>query len=98
MTEIIDEEITPKPLYKCPYSCEKYYFKKSNLEVHIRRHEGDKAFICKLKDCGDQFYSLNELNKHHRKIHTKEKMHGCHCGKEFYFPSHLKIHQRTHVY
>lgn len=61
--------------------CGQRFTKRDYLEVHIRRHRGEKPFKCSF--CGKGFPRTTDL-KAHEKCHTGEKTHLCIvCGKGF---------------
>ncbi|KAH6383944.1 hypothetical protein HBI60_253450 [Parastagonospora nodorum] len=41
--------------------CNKSFFHKSHLEIHIRAHAGEKPFECKTTGCGERFSQLGNL-------------------------------------
>lgn len=50
----------------CPVEgCDKKYNTKSNLEVHMRKHEGTKPFEC--PDCHKFYISKWNMAKHQKK-------------------------------
>ena len=91
-----EESKTEYSFVKCP-ECEKTFYKKSSMEIHLRTHTGEKPYVC--EQCGKKFARSNNL-KLHKRIHTGYKPHKCHfheCGKSFSDISALKRHLRTHT-
>lgn len=74
--------------------CDKKYNTRSNLEVHMRKHQGIRPFVC--DKCGKRYISKWNMAKHQRKgcnsIETKIKE-----GMENFqrFPPTIKPHFRV---
>ena len=83
------------PSLECPH-CSKVYTKVAQYKVHIRRHNGVKAFVCEWPGCNWRFSRSDELARHHRS-HTGEKPFACtQCGKAFTRSDHLQKHIKIH--
>lgn len=73
LTSVHDEndenlaDVKIEPL-SCPV-CEHEFATAKRLEVHMRKHTGEKPYKCCL--CNKQFISKNQLECHMKKLHTK---------------------------
>ncbi len=87
-------------LFECNY--ENYGTKfalKTVLNKHILIDSGLKQFKCSFNDCVKSFRNLFSLQRHERKVHTKEKPFKCsfgQCLKAFGRKDSLKEHIKTH--
>ncbi|CAJ0938826.1 unnamed protein product [Ranitomeya imitator] len=78
---------------QCP-NCYKVFKKEASLEQHMRVHRGEALYLC--VDCGVGFGTEITLVLH-RKSHTADPLHRCHCGKTFSNMTKFLYHRRTHV-
>lgn len=75
--------------------CDKNFSTAGNLNIHMRRHTGEKAVTCTI--CSKEFLHSGNLTIHMR-THTGEKSVKCQvCGKEFSHSGNLTIHMRKHT-
>ena len=74
--------------------CDKRFFKKSNLNQHMKIHNKSNAFKCDI--CMKVFSKKCNLVVHYR-IHTGEKPFACQvCDRKFSRKDILVRHQATH--
>ncbi|KAK4310596.1 hypothetical protein Pmani_017851 [Petrolisthes manimaculis] len=74
----------------CPFRT----YHKSDLEVHMHSHIGEKPFTC--HPC-PQKYTCSNNHKQHLSIHTGERPYACPiCSRRFIQKCHLKSHMRIH--
>ncbi|KAM4650994.1 zinc finger protein 574-like isoform 2-T5 [Discoglossus pictus] len=78
---------------QCP-NCYKVFKKEASLEQHMRVHRGETLYLC--VDCGLGFGTEITLVLH-RKSHTADPLHRCHCGKNFSNMTKFLYHRRTHA-
>ncbi|XP_077376144.1 WT1 transcription factor b isoform X3 [Festucalex cinctus] len=77
--------------------CSKRYFKLSHLQMHGRKHTGEKPYQCDVTECGRRFSRSDQLKRHQRR-HTGVKPFECEtCQRKFSRSDHLKTHTRTHT-
>lgn len=83
--------------YQCSIAnCNKSFFQKTHLDIHIRAHTGAKPFNCKAPGCGQSFSQLGNLKTHERR-HTGERPYGCDiCGKTFAQRGNVRAHKIVH--
>uniref|UniRef100_A0A8C4TAE3 C2H2-type domain-containing protein n=1 Tax=Erpetoichthys calabaricus TaxID=27687 RepID=A0A8C4TAE3_ERPCA len=79
---------------KCCLECGKQFTHKSDLNKHMKIHNGETIYC---HECGKSFPYISYLQRH-RRIHTGVKPHCCpECGKSFSRISHLQRHRRIHT-
>ncbi|XP_073819529.1 uncharacterized protein [Musca autumnalis] len=75
----------------CGFTCNS----QPNLDVHYRRHTGERPFKC--DHCDRRFYRMYDVQMHNLS-HTGERPFKCTvCEKAFRRSGKLKIHMRTHT-
>ncbi|KAF7225083.1 transcript variant X4 [Nothobranchius furzeri] len=95
---IVRSEGSEKRPFMCVYpGCNKRYFKLSHLQMHGRKHTGEKPYQCEFTDCGRRFSRSDQLKRHQRR-HTGVRPFECEtCQRKFSRSDHLKTHTRTHT-
>ncbi|XP_068918072.1 zinc finger protein 260-like [Tenebrio molitor] len=74
--------------------CDKAFFKKANLRLHVQVHSGVKKHTCEI--CGMSFVLRGNLSVH-RRLHTGERPYTCSsCGRGFTQQSALRSHEAGH--
>ena len=86
--------IEDKP-HGCKF-CDKYFRHPEALEIHTKRHTGDRERSYECAICGNKFYKNSDL-KQHSLIHKSEKCHECMiCGRSFIKRGLLTQHEKIH--
>ncbi|CAG2113311.1 unnamed protein product, partial [Medioppia subpectinata] len=81
--------------HDCTYQCKSL----TNLNLHRRRHSGQKPFKCQFPDCVSSFVTNSELKTHTISIHSNESPFKCEwsgCGHAFKTKERLKCHSYNH--
>jgi uncharacterized Zn-finger protein len=87
------ESPTNLPL-KCTL-CRKSYYRREDLEVHLRSHKNNRPFTCDF--CGRKFSRKYNCIRHMRE-HISDKNYVCNiCNKTFHRNYYLKEHMRVHT-
>ncbi|XP_037051509.1 zinc finger protein 271-like [Bradysia coprophila] len=75
--------------------CGKCFPNRRAVYSHIQKHTGQKV-LCNI--CGKCFSNRNNLTKHHKTVHLKEKNYQCPtCEKRYDSSYRLRIHQNAHA-
>ncbi|XP_019751491.1 WT1 transcription factor b isoform X2 [Hippocampus comes] len=91
------EPVEKRPFVCAHPGCSKRYFKLSHLQMHGRKHTGEKPYQCDVTECGRRFSRSDQLKRHQRR-HTGVKPFECEtCQRKFSRSDHLKTHTRTHT-
>lgn len=77
------------PHLKCEL-CHRKYTCKSNLDMHMRTHTGERPFVCEI--CGKRFAQKNSFNLHQH-IHNDRIPYACNiCGQQFKWKHSMNKH------
>lgn len=95
----IDDKLKAKQIqlksFLC-HICSKRFGHKHHLVLHLKVHNNEKEFQCKIKSCARKFRQKSHLTQHY-KIHTGKKEFKCEfCSKLFLHRGDLIRHWKTH--
>jgi len=63
-----------KRTFKCLVDgCGRTFAKSCNMAVHLRKHTGDKPYICPHAHCGKVFSQSGILSRHLKNVHKNEE-------------------------
>lgn len=80
--------------YDCEV-CNKKFYTKSNLEMHMRVHTNGKKFTCSY--CKKGFLTYESLSEHVKGQCQKRKYECQYCGRRFSRPHEKVKHERIHT-
>ncbi|XP_018579459.1 transcription factor IIIA [Anoplophora glabripennis] len=87
-------------IYKCPENgCNAKYTKLSRLEIHKRKHTGERPFFCDVENCERAYTNIAHLKRHKSFVHDKSSEVMCTvsgCGLVFNNKYSLKKHTNQH--
>ena len=80
---------------KCPH-CEKTFCRADYLEIHIKRHLGQKDEKC--PECGKGFVCKSDLIRHKLNVHSAYGRYQCpDCGKRLRSNTSLNRHRQSRL-
>lgn len=86
-----------RKLHTCHYEgCTRVFNATSRLQIHLRRHTGERTYACQWQDCDKKFFRKDHLTAH-VKSHTGQEYYVCDtCGYRFTWKDSLIAHVQTH--
>ncbi|KAI9049524.1 hypothetical protein LZ554_006553 [Drepanopeziza brunnea f. sp. 'monogermtubi'] len=88
-----------KKRYQCTITdeCDMSFSQKTHLDIHERKHTGERPYFCTFEDCGLTFSQLGN-KKSHERLHTGERPYGCpKCDKYFAQKGQVRAHMNVHL-
>ena len=84
-------------MFTCPHPKCKIRLRFSPMIKHVRKHAGEKPYICTLQDCGKEFTHIRDFLMHYR-CHLNYRQYDCDiCKHKFvYHKSYLTHMFRFH--
>lgn len=80
--------------FVCDFCPEKTFTSRQSVYAHIQKHRSQK-YLCNI--CGKCLSDRNNLTKHHKTVHLKEKNYQCStCEKRYDSSYRLRIHENSH--
>ncbi|KAJ8919448.1 hypothetical protein NQ315_016548 [Exocentrus adspersus] len=96
---IIDSSATNKK-HKCPEEgCDVSFSRPFKLEIHRRKHSGERPFLCDVEGCTKAFTKKNHLQRHKCFVHEKSQEVCCTvsgCGLVYNNKYSLRKHISQH--
>jgi len=79
--------------YKCRLCSEKFKEKKE-AKVHQKIHDDTNPWYC--EHCSKHFFNEDDLNAHHLKIHSNDKLHNCPDCNQFVKLQSMRVHRMVY--
>lgn len=86
-----------KPSFACTvFGCTKTFLTKRFQQNHVKRHDSATVEIC--AECGIQFVSKFNLEKHIKRVHLKERNFACDiCDYRGFYKFNIVEHMKKHL-
>lgn len=73
--------------------CKKSFTRKDSFVDHVRRHNGEKYFKCKVSGCNESFLYRIQLSNHKANYHGQKRPFNCsHCDAAYFAKNCLTAH------